>query len=121
MLTFPIDFPQPIIPEVDSGSFKEDYADSTIATATDAGYKKTRPRASRMPGTWSYSWRAVSDEDYQRLIDFWFAVHGTADMFYFTPYYGPAADQQKIVRFASKGDWQPYHEGYRGSLTLEEV
>ncbi|WP_021168084.1 hypothetical protein SOV_50820 [Sporomusa ovata DSM 2662] len=121
MLTFPTDFPQPVIPEVESGSYKEDFKDSTVSSTTDANYKITRARASRLPGTWSYSWRGVPDADYKKLIDFWFAVGGTAGSFYFIPYYGPYAGVQKVVRFTAKGDWQPYTEGYRGSITFEEV
>lgn len=121
LLVFLSDFPEPVIPETDSSSFKEDFKDSTISTTTDANYKITRPRASRMPGSWSYTYRGVTEEQYFALIDFWRLVNGTAGMFYFTPYEGPYKGIQKIVRFSAKGDWQPYYEGYRGSLSFEEV
>jgi hypothetical protein len=118
---FPISFPHPVIPETESGSFKEDFPDSTISSTTDAKYKVSRPRATRMPGTWSYSYRGVSDADYLALITFWQLVSGTAGMFLWTPYYGPYAGVQKTVRFSAKGDWQSFNEGYRGSLSFEEV
>lgn len=118
---FPTDFPRPVIPEHESSSYKEDFPDSTISVKTDANYKQTRPRATRMPGTWTYFFRAVSDDDYLKLINFWKSVNGTAGNFLFTPWYGPNAGTQLTVRFAAKGDWQPYTEGYRGSLQFEEV
>ncbi|MEN6567204.1 MAG: hypothetical protein ABFC57_12990 [Veillonellales bacterium] len=118
---FPTDFLVPVVPETESGSFKEDFPDSTISSTTDAKYKITRPRATRMPGTWSYTWRGVSEEDYLKLINFWKSVSGTAGMFLWTPWYGPYAGTQLTVRFSAKGDWQPYADGYHGSLSFEEV
>lgn len=118
---FPADFPQPIVPETESSSFKEDFPDSTVSSTTDAKYKVTRPRATRMPGTWTYSFRAVSADDYARLIDFWNSVSGTAGMFLWTPWFSAIRTEQITVRFTAKGDWQSYNEGFRGTLSLEEV
>lgn len=115
---FPTDFPPPVVPETESGSFKEDFPDSTISVKTDANYKQTRPRATRMPGTWTYFFRAVSNDDYAKLTAFWNEVHGTAGMFYWIE---PISGETKIVRFTAKGDWQLYCEGWRGSLSFEEV
>jgi hypothetical protein len=121
VLVFPTNFPEPVLAEVESNSFKEDFKDSTISSTTDANYKITRPRATRLPGAWTYSWRGVSDTEYLTLINFWNSVNGTAGMFLFTPFYGPHAETQVMVRFSAKGDWQSYHEGYRGTLSFEEV
>lgn len=120
MLMFP-NYLKPVIAEVQGNSFKESYLDSTLITTTDANYKITRPRASRQIGTYEYSFRALSEEDYKKLFDFWIAVNGTADMFYFVPYHGVKAGEKIAVRFSKKFEAQQYVEGYRIDLTFEEV
>lgn len=110
--------PPPVIPEVSNNSYQEDFPDSTITTTTDAKYKITRPRASRMPGTWDYSWIGLTNAEYAELIAFWKLVNGTAGMFLWTDY---ISGEQKTVRFSAKGKWTQYYEGWRGSLSFEEV
>lgn len=121
ILTFPTDFPQPVSPEAESSSYKEDFKESTIKTETDANYVVSRPRATRMPGMWTYSWRGVTAEEYAELITFWKNVGGTANYFYFTPWFSAIQTTQTMARFTLKGDWQLYAEGYRGTLSFEEV
>lgn len=119
--TFPTNFPAPVLPEVESDSFKEDFKDSTITTTTDANYTITRPRATRKIASWSYSFRAISQEDYTTFINFWLLV-GKHSMFWFTPFTGSTgAGTAKLVRFTAKDAWQPFQEGWRGGFTVEEV
>jgi hypothetical protein len=120
MLTFPEDFPLPLMPESDDNSAKHDRKDSTISTTTDANYTKTRPRASRRPQIWTYTWNRVSDANYTTLDTFSQAV-GMSDMFLFTPWNGPTKGIQTTVRITAKGDWQEYYAGWKGSITFEEV
>jgi hypothetical protein len=112
------DITLPVIPEAANNSFQEDFPDSTISSTTDAKYKITRPRATRMPGAWDYSWVGLSSMEYAALVLFWKQVNGTAGMFLWKE---PISGQQKIVRFSAKGKWTQYHEGWRGSLSFEEV
>ena len=112
------DIAPPQLPEAANNSFNEDFADSTVSTTTDANYKITRPRATRMPGSWDYAWTALSDEDYAALIAFWKQVNGTAGMFLWTE---PVSGEQKTVRFTAKGKWQQKYTGWAGALSFEEV
>lgn len=82
MLTFPVTFPRPNIPTTSGcgNSCKLSIKDSTITTETDANYKLTRPRTTRMLRTWTFAWKAVPAEDMQRLLDF-FAKVGTFNSF----------------------------------------
>ena len=70
MLSFP-DI-EPNISAADScgDSYKMSIKDSTISTTTDAHYKQTRPRTTRMVAVWSFSWVALSDDDFSRITDF---------------------------------------------------
>lgn len=120
MLTFPVDFPIPLYPESDSNSAKHDRKDSTVSSTTDANYTITRPRATRRPQKWKYAWTGISDAKYNVLDLFWQQV-GMSEMFLFTPWTGPTAGMQSVVRITEKGDWQRYFTGWRGSLSFEEV
>jgi hypothetical protein len=108
----------PCWPDSGGDSAAEDFPDSTVSSTTDAKYKITRPRATRMPGAWTYSWKAVSDADYRSLILFWKQVNGTAGMFLWTE---PISKQQKTVRFSAKGPWKRCVYGWEGTLSFEEV
>ena len=121
LLVFPTTFPDPVIPETESSSYVEDFKDSTVSSTTDANYTVTRPRATRMPGSWTYLWRGVSAADYIALINFWNSVNGTSGMFLWTPWYSPIRIAQTTVRFTAKGNWQLYNEGWRGTLSFMEV
>jgi hypothetical protein len=121
LLVFPTSFPNPVVPETEASSYKEDFKDSTVSSTTDANYTITRPRGTRLPGAWTYLWRGVSAADYQNLINFWNSVNGTAGMFLWTPWFSQIRTAQTTVRFTAKGDWQLYSEGYRGTLSFEEV
>lgn len=120
METFPITFPAPLYPESDGSSAKHDRVDSTLSTTTDAGYTITRARNTRKQQKWTYAWAGIKDADYNTLDTFFQAV-GMSDMFYFTPWTGPTAGTQTIVRITAKGDWQRYFTGWKGSITFEEV
>ena len=67
MYVFPTDIPEPIIPAAsNSGStYTEVLTDSTITSTTDANYKITRPRTTRVIGSWTYTWLGLSDENYE--------------------------------------------------------
>ncbi len=73
MYVFPTDIPEPIIPAAsNSGStYTEVLTDSTITSTTDANYKITRPRTTRVIGSWTYTWLGLSDENYEKLKAFW--------------------------------------------------
>lgn len=117
MLTFP-DI-APVIPEATNGgsSFTEDITDSTITVTTDANYKKTRPRTTRMISKWTFSWSLVSDADYKTLMDFYRKV-GKFDSFTLKNWID---DKEYEVRITEKGEWQWYPYGWQGSFTFEEV
>lgn len=93
--------------------------DSTISTTTDAHYKQTRPRTTRMVAVWSFSWVALSDEDFSSITDFFRKV-GTFQKFEFK---NPIDGKLCIVRFAEPmTNWQYVHPyGWQGSLKFEEV
>ena len=119
MLSFP-DI-EPNISAADScgDSYKMSIKDSTISTTTDANYKQTRPRTTRMIVTWSFSWVALSDDDFFRITDFFRKV-GTFQKFEFK---NPIDGKLCIVRFAEPlTNWQYVHPyGWQGSLKFEEV
>lgn len=101
-----------------SESYKETLQDSTITTTTDANYKKTRPRATRMPGSWTFSWVAMSDADFKILREFFKAVGKSAAFQWTNPMY----DTVHVVRLTGEWNWQyNYPVGWQGSLTFEEV
>ena len=119
MLSFP-DI-EPNISAADScgDSYKMSIKDSTISTTTDANYKQTRPRTTRMVAVWSFSWVALSDADFSRITDFFRKV-GTFQKFEFK---NPIDGKLCIVRFAeSLTNWQYVHPyGWQGSIKFEEV
>lgn len=117
---FPTDFPAPLWPESGGDSAKHNRKDSTVSSTTDANYTITRPRASRMPQSWTYAWRCVSDAQYNSL-DTFFQQVGMSGMFEFTPWTGPTAGSMTVVRITAKGEWQRYYTGWQGSITFEEV
>ena len=43
-------------------SYKVKSQDSTISTTSDANYKKTRPRTTRMVRKWTFAWNCRTDE-----------------------------------------------------------
>lgn len=99
-------------------SYKVKSQDSTISTTSDANYKKTRPRTTRMIRTWTFAWVAMSDEKYSLLMDFWNHV-GTFQQF---EWQNPIDGETYVVRFAEPFEWQenfPY--GWQGTLKFEEV
>lgn len=117
----PEGLPEPKIPSATNAgdSYKKVLSDSTITTTTDAHYKRTRPRTTRVIRSWSYSWVALSEEEYALLEAFWLAVR-TSETFSFKNYMD---GRIYAVRFT--GDyqfiWDPSSNGYRGTLTFEEV
>ena len=119
MLSFP-DI-EPNISAADScgDSYKMSIKDSTVSTTTDANYKQTRPRTTRMVAVWSFSWVALSDADFSRITDFFRKV-GTFQKFEFK---NPIDGKLCIVRFAeSLTNRQYVHPyGWQGSIKFEEV
>jgi hypothetical protein len=119
MRTFP-DI-EPNIPAANScgDSYKMSITDSTISTTTDANYKHTRPRATRMLASWSFSWVALSAEEFNVITSFFREV-GTFEQFLFK---NPIDGKAYTVRFAeAMKDWQyVYPYGWQGKLSFEEV
>lgn len=99
-------------------SFKVKSQDSTISTTSDANYKKTRPRTTRMIRTWTFAWNCRTPAQYGALMDFWNQV-GTFQAF---EWKCPIDNEVYVVRFASPFEWQEnYPYGWQGSLRFEEV
>jgi len=121
LLRFPESFPHPKVPKTSGcgNSYKMSVKDSTITTETDANYKLTRPRTTRMRRTWMFAWKAVSAEDMKRLLNFFTKV-GTFDSFILRNWID---GRDYEVRFAEPlQDWQEdYPIGWYGSLKFEEV
>lgn len=117
---FPTDFPVPKYSYTSNcgDSFKESLQDSTVTTQDDAGYKKTRPRTTRVVATWTFAWMGVSKQDYQKLRDFWLKVR-TSQEFSFKNWLD---DKTYAVRFTDSFEWQYNHPyGWQGTLKFEEV
>jgi len=120
MLSFP-KIAEPNIASADGcgDSYKMNITDSTITTTTDANYKHTRPRTTRMIRDWTYSWVALPEDDYNTLTAFFMQV-GTFQSF---TWINPADNKSYVVRLAeAMTGWQdvcPY--GWQGSLKFEEV
>lgn len=116
-LTFP-DI-EPVLPEAASGgsSYTEDIQDSTITTTTDANYKHTRPRTTRMIGKWSCAWNSLSDEEYKTIMDFFRQV-GKFQSFNWKNWID---GKTYTVRISDKSTWQQYSNGWQGTITFEEV
>ncbi|WP_196603001.1 hypothetical protein [Pectinatus frisingensis] len=116
-------FPEIAAPNISSASncsesFTENIADSTISTTTDANYKITRPRTTKMISTWSFSWVALSDDDYALLKTFWKQVGKFAPFSWTNPIDG----QSYVVRFSGDFSFQHNHPaGWQGTLKFEEV
>lgn len=118
--TFPIDFPEPNLPTASNSgdSYKFKLNDSTVSTTSDANYKKTRPRTTRMTGTWTYVWVGVTTDQYKTLEAFLRKV-GTFQQFEWTNWND---DEKYVVRFAEMPEWQEnYPYGWQGTLKFEEV
>ena len=119
MLSFP-DI-EPNISAADScgDSYTMSIKDSTVLTTIDANYKQTRPRTTRMVAVWSFSWVALSEEDFSSITAFFRKV-GTFQKFEFK---NPIDGKLCIVRFAEPlTNWQYVHPyGWQGSLKFEEV
>ena len=118
---FPADkLPEPVVPcATNAGdTYKETITDSTISSTTDANYKITRPRTTRVIHKWVYRWTMLSDEQYATLKSFWESVR-TAEAFTFVTY---SDNKRRTVRFT--GDFTAkldYPVGWYVSLTFEEV
>lgn len=99
-------------------SYKLASQDSTISTTSDANYKHTRPRTTRMIRTWTYAWNCVKPDVFAKLMSFWNQV-GTFQQFEWTD---PMDNETHIVRFAEPFEWQ-YNDpnGWQGTLKFEEV
>lgn len=99
-------------------SYKMQVQDSTISTTTDAHYKHTRPRTTRMIRTWTFAFNAISQEKYQILLEFFYQV-GTFQSFEWRNWID---NKVYSVRFAEILSWQEnYPFGWHGTLKFEEV
>lgn len=100
-------------------SYKMSIKDSAVSTVTDGNYKMTRPRTTRMLAAWSFSWVALSDEEFKKIDDFFRKV-GTFQKFLFN---NPMDGKEYTVRFSEPlTDWQYVHPyGWQGKLGFEEV
>lgn len=114
------DIAKPNIPSASNAgdSYKENIQDSTISTTSDANYKHTRPRTTRMIHTWTFSWSALSETDYKKIKSFWEQV-GTFQSF---TWKNPDTGEKHLVRFAEAFEFQEnYPVGFTGKLAFEEV
>ena len=91
--------------------------DSTISTTSDANYKHTRPRTTRMVRTWTFTWIAVPEAKLKKLLDFYRRV-GTFQSFSFVDW---DLKETHTVRFAEALSYQFSYPGYRFTLKFEEV
>lgn len=118
--TFPTDFPEPNIASSSGAgdSYKDKLQDSTISVTSDANYKKTRPRTTRMVETWTYAWVGVNDADFAKLKAF-FGQVGTFQQFAWRDW---NTKKDHVVRFIEALEWQEnYPYGWQGTLKFEEV
>lgn len=118
--TFPTDFPKPVVPFAgNSGNtYQMDIADSTITSTTDANYKITRPRTTRVIHTFTYTWTHLSDDDFNKLRTFWETVR-TSESFSFANY---SDGKTYNVRFSGAFSFKhDFPLGWYGSLVFEEV
>lgn len=91
--------------------------DSTISTTSDANYKHTRPRTTKMITTWTYAWNTLTEEQKETLVSFFKQV-GTFQEFNFTDWETGAAH---VVRFAEPLTYQFVYPRYQVTLKFEEV
>lgn len=120
MYTFPNTLPEPVVPYAsDSGdTYSYKMTDSTISTTTDANYKVTRPRTTKVIHTFVYTWTRLSDADFQTLNSFWESVRTSAS-FNFTNY---SDGKTYVMRFIGEFNFKlDPPNGWYGTLTLEEV
>lgn len=113
MLSWPSALPAPRYK-----GFDEDHPDQTISSVSEAGYRISRPRTTRMPGRWTGSWTALTDEQYQMFEAFWKSVHGTSEMF---TWMHPKFGTTHTVRFLSKSKFVLTEYGWQGAVEVEEV
>lgn len=118
LLKFP-DIGRPKLPTASSSgsSHLVSVQDSTIATTSDAGYKHTRPRTTRMIRTYTFTWNAVPEERMKKLLDFYRKV-GTFQAFSFIDW---DMKETHTVRFSEPLSYQYSYPGYRFTLKFEEV
>ena len=117
-LTFPdIGQPQLSVGSNCGSSFTVQMQDSTITTTSDANYKHTRPRTTRMITTWTYSWNRLKEEQKETLVAFFRQV-GTFQSFMFTDWETEAAHE---ARFAEPLKYQFVYPCYQVTLKFEEV
>ena len=108
----------PSITPPDLNNFDEDFEDNTISSISETKYRISRPRTTRMPGTWTLGWSMMKDGDYQSLLAFWHAVHGTSEMF---TWINPKTGATHTVRFLSKSKFKLNEYGWSGTVGIEEV
>jgi hypothetical protein len=117
---FPTTIQDPVVTRAsDSGStYTHSKADSTIESKVDAAYRMTRPRATRVINTYTYSWTGLTDTEYKTLCDFWDKVR-KSEAFSFTDY---QTGKALTVRFTNDFEFVYDHPfGWRGTLKFEEV
>jgi len=109
----------PILSKTPSYGFNEDFQDNTIISKSDGGYKATRPRNTRTIGIWVVPYKALSDTDYQTLINFYRnQTYGGAEKFQWTH---PKFGTTHTVRFMGKPPFVLGEYGWDGQYTVEEV
>ena len=102
-----------------SYGFSEDYADNTITSKSDGGYKSTRPRNTRDIGIWDVPYKALKDDKYLLLMDFYRnKASKCAGEFQWTH---PQFHTVHTVRFTKKPPFVLTEYGWDGQYTVEEV
>lgn len=117
-LTFPdIGEPNLSISSNCGSSYTVQVQDSTITTTSDANYKHTRPRTTKMITTWTYAWNGLTEEQKEVLVSFYHQV-GTFQSFTFTDW---ETNATHTVRFAEALTYQYVYPCYQVTLKFEEV
>jgi hypothetical protein len=101
----------------------EDYEDIGLSAGFEDGAEQSRARFTRSRRTWTLRWTALSDADYQRLMDFWAnQVKGNSMQFAWRHPLSAADAASYQVRFVEKKNFQLLAGNvWSGEVTLREV
>jgi hypothetical protein len=112
-IEFP-DIARPVFP------LSEEWEDIGISNGFEDGTEQSRARFTRSRGKWVLTWTALSDPDYQKLMNFWrFTVKGKSAAFNWT---NPVGGRTHTVRFLEKQPFKYVAPGFwSGEVTIREV
>jgi hypothetical protein len=93
-LTWPSSIPAPHLP------LSESFDDPAIRTEMEGGYTNTRPRYTRIRGTWPLKWNALTETHYNTLKNFY--KNDTFGGSLFFSWTTPTDESTVNVRFTKK-------------------